>query len=56
MSGAVWRASPRRRVLAELVVHSPLTGAFEFPQALAKPPGNVREILPTKEKQGEKEN
>jgi hypothetical protein len=39
-----------------LIVRSSLTGTFEFPQTLAKALGNVGELLPAKEKQGNKEN
>jgi hypothetical protein len=57
MACAAWCTSPGRHALAVLVfvVRFPLTSAFEFPQALAKSSGNVGELLPTEEKQGEQE-
>jgi hypothetical protein len=39
-----------------LVVCTPLTGALELPQPFAEAPGNLGQLLPAKEKQGDQQN
>jgi hypothetical protein len=46
----------RVRGVLVLVVSLPLARAFEFPQTLAEPLGNIGQLLASKEKQGNKEN
>jgi len=39
-----------------LVVRSPLAGALEFPQTFPESLGNLWQLLPTKEEQGDQQN